>query len=284
MLFPDGTTKGDLADYYRKIADHMLPHLRDRPLMLQRFPHGVGEKGFFQKDLGDRAPDWARTVEVEKEGGTLRHLVCDDERTLEYIANQDCITIHSWLSRVDGLRCPDRLIFDLDPSTDDDFPTVRQGAYWLREILDELGLTCFVQTTGSRGLHVICPLEPDTDFDAVRGFARTVADALARRYPDELTTKARKTDRGDRVYVDVMRNAYAQTAVAPYSVRAKDVPAVATPLRWDELANTELHPQRYTVHNIARRLAQTTDPWRGFQDAASSPARAAERLQALGGG
>jgi bifunctional non-homologous end joining protein LigD len=283
VLFPDGTTKGDLAAYYRKIAVHILPHLRDRPLMLQRFPQGVKKEGFYQKDVGDHAPDWLRTVEVAKEGGTVHHPICNDETTLAYIVNQNCVTIHSWLSRVDDLRRPDRMIFDLDPSKGADFDTVRQAAYWLREILDEVELRCYVQTTGSRGLHVIVPLRPEADFDDVRSFARTVADVLARRYPEELTTEARKAARGDRIYLDVMRNAYAQTAVTPYSVRSVDVPAVATPLRWDDLADGRLSPQRYTIHNVSRRLARICDPWPGFTRAARSlkaPARRLEKLTA----
>ena len=284
VLFPDGTTKGDLAAYYRKIAPHILPHLRDRALMLQRFPQGVSEDGFYQKDVGEHAPDWLRTVEVPKEGGTVHHPICNDESTLAYIANQNCITIHSWLSRVDNLRRPDRMIFDLDPSDTVGFDTVRQAAYWLREILDEVELRCFVQTTGSRGLHVIVPLRPEADFDDVRNFARTLADVLASRYPEELTTQARKAARGDRLYLDVMRNAYAQTAVAPYSVRAVDVPAVATPLRWDDLADRELGPQRYTIHNVTRRLSRVRDPWRGFSRAARSLKTPIRRLEKVSAG
>lgn len=281
VLFPDGTTKGDLAGYYAKVAEAILPHLRDRPIMLQRFPRGVTESGFYQKDIDGQAPEWARTVEVEKADGTLRHLLCNDPATLAFIANQDCVTIHSWPARADRLHQPDRLVFDLDPSVVDDFETVRQAAYWLREILDEVKLSSFVQTTGSRGLHVITPLRRELDFDAVREFARGIAGILAARYPEELTVETRKKERGERVYLDVMRNAYAQTYVTPYSVRPKDEPTVATPLRWNDLADAGLTPQRYTIHNVPRRLARIHDAWPGFDDAAASLKGAIDRLESL---
>ncbi|HVX46950.1 MAG TPA: non-homologous end-joining DNA ligase [Mycobacteriales bacterium] len=281
VLFPDGTTKGDLAGYYAKVADSILPHLRDRPLMLQRFPRGVTGSGFYQKDVEGRVPEWVRTVEVEKEGGTLRHLICDDPATLAFIADQDCVTLHSWTSRADRPRHPDRLVFDLDPSVEEDFATVRQAAYWLREILDEVTLSSFVQTTGSRGLHVIVPLRRESEFDTVRKFARAVGGILAERYPEELTVEMPRKERGDRVYIDVLRNAYAQTYVAPYSVRPKDEPTVATPLRWDDLADSRLSAQRYTIHNVPRRLAQVHDAWPGFDEAAGSLKKAIDLLQAL---
>lgn len=257
-LFPDGITKGDLAKYYGRIASAMVPHLAGRPLMLQRFPRGVEHGGFYQKDVGNEAPDWVRTVEVPKEGGTVRHVVCDDERTLLYLANQDVITLHAWLAQADRLDNPDRMIFDLDPSVDD-IGALRDGVYRVKELLDDLGLTSYLQTTGSRGYHVMVPLDSSADFDTVRGFARAAADSLAERYSDQLTTAARKSARRDRIYLDVMRNAYAQTAVMPYSVRANAEAGVATPLRWAELDRVE--PRKYTVHSIMRRMSHPTGPW-----------------------
>jgi bifunctional non-homologous end joining protein LigD len=199
---------------------------------------------------------------------------------LAYLVNQDCITFHAWLSRKDQPRNPDRIIFDLDPA-EQDVAEVRLAAKQLHALLDELRLVSYVQTTGSRGFHVVVPLERSDDFDTVRGFARSVAQVLADRHADKLTTQARKEVRHGRLYLDVMRNAYSQTAVAPYSVRANAEAGVATPIRWREIDDPQMTPKRYTVHNLPRRLAQTTDPWAGITDHAQSLATAHRRLERL---
>jgi bifunctional non-homologous end joining protein LigD len=279
-LFPDGTTKGQLADYYRRIAPVMLPHLRDRPIMLQRFPRGVTHHGFYQKDVKGQVPDWIDTVAEDKEGGSVCHALVNSEAALAYLVNQDCITFHSWLSLRDRPRNPDRIIFDLDPA-EQDVSEVRRAAKQLRDLLDELSLISYVQTTGSRGFHIVVPLNRDDDFDATRGFARSVAEVLATRNPDKLTTQARKQSRHGRIYLDIMRNGYAQTAVAPYSVRAKPDAGVATPIRWREIDDPQMTPTRYTIHNLARRLAQTSDPWDGINAHEQSLSEAHRRLDRL---
>jgi bifunctional non-homologous end joining protein LigD len=279
-LFPDGTTKGELADYYRAVAATMLPHLRGRPLMLQRFPRGIDQAGFYQKDVDDQLPSWIRTVEVEKQGGVVRHAVCDDEASLLYLVNLDCVTFHTWLSLAAQPQCPDRMIFDLDPTVDD-FAAVRDAALALRELLDELELTSFVQTTGSRGLHVVIPLDGADEFSTVRAIAREIAAVLVHRSPDQLTIAAHKARRGQAIYVDVQRNGYAQTAVAPYSVRARGEASVATPLRWDELGRTGLTAASYTVRNLRRRLAQLADPWAEIGERPQSLRRVRDRLERI---
>ncbi|TVR96018.1 MAG: ATP-dependent DNA ligase [Rhodospirillales bacterium] len=183
VLFPDsGLTKRDLVDYYRRIAEVALPHYRDRPLSMHRFPDGIDQEGFLQKDLPDYFPDWIDRVELKKEGGTVTFVVANDAATLVYLANQGCITPHLGLARQDKPDHPDRLIFDLDPS-DDDFPKVQAAAAKLKDLLDELELSAFVQTSGSRGLHVVVPLDRSAEFGAVRDFARALAECLARRHP-----------------------------------------------------------------------------------------------------
>jgi bifunctional non-homologous end joining protein LigD len=265
VLFPDdGIRKADVVDYYERVADVMLPHIQDRPLMLQRFPDGIGEPGFFQKNVSSYFPKWIKTVSVKKAGGTVKHVLCNDVATLVYLANQACITPHVWLSRAPRLKYPDLLVFDLDPAGDD-FGFVRKAALELRRMLEDLDLTSFPMTTGSRGLHVSLPLDQKADFDTVRDFARNVAEALARRYPDRITTAQRKEQRRGRLFVDIMRNAYAQTVVAPYSLRAKPGAPVATPLEWDELSDSRLHSQRYTLKNIIRRIEQRGDPWKSIR-------------------
>ena len=286
VFFPDaGITKGDLLDYYHRAAAFVLPHARDRLVAMHRFPDGIDGQGFFHKDVPDHFPAWIRREVVEKADGQLRQLVIDDAATLVYIADQGCITPHVWLSRADRIDHPDRMVFDLDPPGDDaraTFDAVRWTARRLRELLDELGLVAFVMTSGSKGLHLHVPLDRATDFDGVRDFAMDAADLLVERHPERLTREQRKAKRGDRVYLDVMRNAYAQTTVAPYAVRARAGAPVATPLSWDELGRADLHPRRYDIANLFRRMAQTDDPWQGMGRHArglDGPARLLRRLR-----
>lgn len=285
VFFPDaGLTKGDLVDYYHRIADTFLPHVRDRAVAMKRYPDGIGGESFFQKDVPGHFPDWIRRVEIEKEGGALDQLVIDEAATLVYLADQGCVTPHVWLSRVDRIRHPDRLIVDFDPPGEDPdaaFDPVRWAARTARDLLEEVGLVPFVQTSGSRGLHIHVPLDRTADFDAVRHFAMDLAHLLAHRHPDRLTTAHRKAKREDRIFLDVLRNAYAQTSVAPYAVRARPGAPVATPLRWDELGRSGLSPVSYTIENLFQRLGQTDDPWSGMGRRARGLTGPREALNAL---
>lgn len=286
VLFPDvGVTKGDLIEHYRRVAARMVPHMKGRPVSMHRFPDGIEGEGFYQKAAPDYFPDWIRRVTVEKEGGTVEHVICDNAATLVYLANQNCITPHVWLSRADRLHHPDRLIFDLDPPGDD-FDAVRFAAGALRALLGELGLDPFLMTTGGRGLHLLVPLDRRADFDAVRGFSRDAADVLAARHPDRLTTEARKNKRRGRLFLDVMRNSYAQTAVPPYAVRARKGAPVAVPIAWRELSDPELTGARWNTRNVAARLRRK-DPWQGLSRHArslSGPRRKLDRLMAAAEG
>lgn len=281
VMFPaNGITKLDLADYYGEVADTMLQHLKDRPLTVQRFPRGIDEKGFVQQDFAGTLPDWMSGVEVDKEGGTLVHPLADRPEALRWLANQNCITLHVWQSRQGNLKHPDRLVFDLDPS-DADFAVVRATARTVADVLDDLGLARYVQTTGSRGLHVVVPLRADADFDTVRQFARDVAEVVAADDDAHRTVEARKDKREGRIYLDVMRNAYAQTAVAPYSVRAREGAPVATPLQWDELDERGLRADRFSIRDVPERLAGQGDPWADMVRHARSLTRPIERLAKL---
>ncbi len=263
ILFPDaGITKSDLIDYSARIAPTMLPHLKDRPVSMQRFPNGIEKNGFFQKQASDYFPDWIRLADIDllQEEEDQQQVVVDNAATLVYLANQDAITLHAWLSKVDKLYYPDRMIFDLDPP-DSDFGPVREAARELRQMLLEIGLVPFLMTTGSRGLHVVTPLDRSAEFDQVREFAKDLADVAASRRPDKLTTEVRKDARKGRLFLDYLRNSYAQTAVAPYSVRAKPGAPVATPLLWEELAESAMRSGRFTIRNIFDRLDRRGDPW-----------------------
>ncbi|MER7175338.1 non-homologous end-joining DNA ligase, partial [Streptomyces mesophilus] len=251
VLFPkDGEhpayTKAELVDHYRSVAPFMLPHLRGRPLMLERHPDGIDGPRFMQKDTPEHYPDWIHRVEVAKEGGTLTHTVCDDTATLVFLADQACLTLHRWQSRTGRIERPDRIVFDLDPAADD-FEPVREAARELGELLDRLGLPSALMTTGSRGLHVVVAVDGQHTFDEAHTFAKEVAALLEQSRPERYTTAARKKDRGDRLYLDVQRNAYAQTSVVPFTVRAKPGAPVAVPLAWSQLDEPRLHAQRWTI-------------------------------------
>jgi bifunctional non-homologous end joining protein LigD len=287
-FFPDaGLTKGDLLAYYRDVAEAMLPHLAGRPLNLQRFPNGVHGKGFWQQGVGDHFPDWVRTVTVERRGrgGTVDHVVCEDAATIVYLANLATVTFHAWTSTVDHLARPDLIIIDLDPDPDQGLDVVRGAARAVRAAGREIGLSPFIQTSGSRGYHVVMPLRPGPDVEVVRQLADELALLVAARHPGRLSVEWRKVKREGRLLLDTARNGYAQTLVAPYSVRPRPEAPVATPIDWDELGRVE--PRSYTLTNLRRRLARKPDPWVGMADHAApfDPVRARlDELLAEAGG
>ena len=269
VLFPgDGITKGEMIDYYRRVADVMVPLVRDRPLTMQRYPDGIDRPGFFQKEAPYYLPEWIRTVTFElHEGRKQRQILCDDAATLVWIANQDCITQHVWFSRAGDLEHPDQLIFDLDPP-DDDFDLVRFAARTIRAKLQDMDMPAFVKTTGSRGLHVVVPLDRSAGFDEVRAWARALAEKLAWSIPDSFTTELRKEARGHRLFIDYTRNAYGQTSVAPYTIRAKPGAPVATPVEWDELDG--INSQSYNIRIVLKRIAEKGEPWKNMEQYATA--------------
>lgn len=270
LFFPNrGITKGYLIEYYNKIADELLPFLKDRPLTLSRFPDGIEEEGFYQKEVPDYFPDWIEVMEVKKkEGGTISQVICNDKATLIYLVNQGTLSFHPWLSTTSDLNKPNKLVFDLDPPKGN-FDLVIKGAKALRTLLeDQLDLNAFVMTTGSEGLHVVIPIRPQKDFDAVHSFAKRVVEYLADQHPEAFTTAMRKEKRNGKLFLDYMRNAYGQTSIPPYSVRALPKAPVATPLNWDELDNTELTSQSYHIKNIFKRLSHKDHVWSHFQQKA----------------
>ena len=280
-LFPavgkaKAVTKRDLATYYDSVAAVMLPHLRDRPINMQRFPDGIERMSFYEKKVPSHFPDYIDTVEVHTADGKQRQVTVNTARSLVYLAQQACLTPHTWLSRSDDLDRPDQLVFDLDPSVED-LKAVRRATRLVGELLDNLGLTSFVKTTGSRGYHVLVPLRRTKDFDDVRSFARAVAEVLVDREPDLLTLQARKDKRGTRVLVDIQRNGYGQTAVPPYAVRARPRAPVSTPITWDELSR--VRPDQHTIRSIGRRLAGRADPWKDVRRSPQALGKALERLQ-----
>lgn len=262
VLFPgDGVTKGDLIEYYAEVAPRMVSYLKGRPLSLERFPDGIESQQVFQQNAPQYFPDWIATAAVRRVGGRGRveHAVVQDAASLVYLANQACITPHAWLSREDRPDNPDQLIFDLDPPAD--VAVAQRAALDLRELLDDLGLPAVVKTTGGKGLHVHVPLDRKATFDQVREFARGVAQVLESRESELYTLEQRKDARKGRLYLDIMRNAYGQTAAPPYAVRARPGAPVATPLDWSELDDRKFRSDRFTTRTVPDRLKQDGDPW-----------------------
>lgn len=277
-LFPCGITKAEVARYYEHVAEVMLEHIGGHPLNLERYPDGIDLPAIFQQRAGAYFPTWIARVQVDKAGGSVEHVVADEPATLVYLAGQACLTPHAWLSRRDRLQRPDRMIFDLDPS-DGAGNDVRTAALTIGQLLDELGLRCWPMTSGSRGYHLMVPLQRRAEFGAVREFTRGVAALAAAREPRLFTTEQRKAKREGRILIDVMRNAYAHTAVAPYAVRARPGAPVAMPLRWEELEDQRLRPDRFKLRDVAARLEQEGDAWAGVAGHAQTLAAARHRLE-----
>jgi bifunctional non-homologous end joining protein LigD len=262
ILFPDdGITKGELASYYEMIAPVMLPHLRRRPVTMERYHRGITAPGFFQKDVSKGFPDWLERVEVPKKDGTVHHPIANDTRSLLWLANQNSITIHVWPSRTPNLYNPDICIFDLDPSRDDELEPLRAAALNLRDLLAELGLPSWIKTSGSKGFHIAVPLDGKSDFGAVARFAHAVGTLMVKRYPEKLTQEFHKVDRAGRILVDTGRNGYSATYAATYTVRAKPGAPVSAPCTWEELERGEVGPRTFTLRTMAQRIADVGDLW-----------------------
>jgi bifunctional non-homologous end joining protein LigD len=272
VLFGDaGLTKLDLARYYARIAPVMVRHTRDRPLAMQSFPAGIERDGYFIKDRPRHFPDWVPTAKVpRREGGTITQVLGNNAATFAYLAGQNVITPHVWTSRADRLEQPDRIVFDLDPPPERGFSEVRAAARTLGGLLRELGMNPFAMTTGSRGLHVDVAVRRSAGYGDVHAFARAVADRLVKESPNALTSEIRRQRRGNRIFVDVGRNAYGQHAVAPYAVRPRPGAPVATPLHWEELDDRRLTPDRWTLRSQPDRTEEIGDPWQKITSSATS--------------
>jgi bifunctional non-homologous end joining protein LigD len=260
-LFPSGITKRDLACYYDRVASAMLPHVAQRPLNLERYPAGIAGPRVVQQHASGHWPAWLRRVEVAGRKRPVEHVVAGDTASLVYLAGQDCITFHRWLSRTDMLDRPDRLVVDIDPSIERP-GEVRRAARIVGALLRELGLEPWAMTTGSRGYHVVVALRRRAGFDAVREFARGFAQLAVAREPTLFTNEQRKAKRDGKILVDIMRNAYAQTAVAPYAVRARPNAPVAAPLHWEELDDAKTIARRWTLASMPDRIERDGDPWK----------------------
>ena len=279
-LFPSGITKADLAGYYERIAATMLHHISGRPLNLERYPDGIERQRIMQQRASDYFPSWIGRAEVPGRDHPVVHVVATEPATLVYLAGQACVTLHQWLSRRDRLDRPDRLVIDLDPARQKP-AEVRRAARIFGALLREVGLEPRVMTTGSRGYHVVVALERRAGFDEVRGFARELARLAASREPGLFTNEQRKAKREGKILIDIQRNAYAHTSVAPYAVRARPDAPVATPLHWEELDDSATRADRWTVASVPKRLERDGDPWAEIARHAQTLGRARKRLANL---
>jgi len=281
VLFPaDGITKGDLAAYYEAMAPVILPHLRGRPITMERYPAGIGEKGFWQKDVSKGFPEWLQRVAVQKKDGVVHHPVVTDTRSLLWMTNQNTITQHVSTSRIPDLNYPDICVFDLDPSNDD-AEAVRAAAIALRDLLEELTLPSWVKTSGSKGFHIVVPLDGEAQVGQVARFANTVGTVFVSRASDRLTQEFSKADRRERIYVDTGRNGYSATFAAAYTVRAKPGAPVSAPCHWEEIERGEVNPRTFTLRNMPERMATVGDAWADMRRRGRSLKRPMEKLRRL---
>lgn len=279
VLFPDdGVTKGELASYYEAMAPFLLPHIRGRPVTMERYHRGIGAPGFIQKDVSKGFPDWLERAAVPKKGGTVHHPLAGDTRSLLWMVNQNCITPHVWVSRTPDLDRPDICVFDLDPSEEEP-GLLRAAALGLRDLLGELGLKTWVKTSGSKGFHIVAPLDREAGCGDVTAFAHRVGRLLVSRDPGHLTQEFRKADRGGRILVDTGRNAYSATFAAAYAVRAKPGAPVSAPCTWDEVERGDVGPRTFTLRSMADRVAEAGDLWEEMLGEGQSLAGAMERLR-----
>jgi bifunctional non-homologous end joining protein LigD len=268
VLFPDdGITKGELVEYYRMIAPLMVPHIARRPITMERFHRGIGEKGFFQKSVTKGFPEWLERVSVPKKNGTVHHPLVTDTESLLWLANMNCITPHVWTARAPDLMHPDLLVFDLDPSEDDD-AGLRDATLVVRDALTELGLESWVKTTGSKGFHIVTPVDGTADYGECARFAHTFGRALVQRHPDVFTQEFFKADRGSRILIDTGRNEFHATFAAPYAVRAKPGAPISAPCTWEEVETGNIGPRSFTLRDMADRIAAVGDVWAGIHDRA----------------
>lgn len=266
VLFPDdGITKGEMAAYYEAIAPVMLPHIVGRPVTMERFHRGIGEKGFFQKNVVKGFPAWLERVEVGKKDGTVHHPVVRDARGLVWMANQNSITPHVWTSRAPRVEIPDICIFDLDPSQEDE-PRVRAAALFLRDLLAEFGLRSWVKTSGSKGFHIAVPLDGKATYGPVARFAHSIGELMVQRDPKNFTREFYKMDRDGRILVDTGRNEYSATFAAAYAVRARRGAPVSAPCSWSEIDDGRVGPRTFTIRNMTERIAEVGDLWGDLLD------------------
>lgn len=263
ILYPEqNVTKRDLARYLEKMAPLMLPHLKNRPVTLVRCPQGRGKACFYQKHPTDM-PEHMRTVAIQESTGKNPYLLVDDTAGLVSLAQMSVLEIHLWGSSTEHLERPDRLVFDLDPAEDVPWAKTILAAKRCRDKLEKMGLTSFLKTTGGKGLHVVVPIAPDLPWDAVKLFTQAVAQSLSNEHPGEYVTRATKSLRAGKIFIDYLRNGRGATSVCPFSPRAKPAAPVSYPIHWSDLS-PKIRPDQFTINSLQSQSKPRRDPWEGF--------------------
>jgi len=262
MMWPEeNITKAHLIKYYLDLAPVLLPYIRNRPLVMKRYPDGIQGDFFYQKECPDYAPDWVETYSVKHTHKVINYIVCNDTPTLAWMAGQGCLEIHAWLSRVDEIDCPDLAVFDLDPAEGVSFSAVKQVALIVRGVLEQFEIIGFPKTSGSSGMHVFIPLEADYSFTRVTEAMKYLAELILRAYPDLVTVERSKAKRKGKVYLDYLQNGRGKTMAFPYSLRPLPGAPVSTPLTWDEVEYQDFNHACYNMQNISQRINRFGDPY-----------------------
>lgn len=263
IIFPqDMLSKKDIINYYQKIAPFLLPHIKNHLMVMQRFPKGINQEGFYQKQISDYFPSWIQRKTINlKKGDKQTIMLINTQEDLAYLTNQNALVFHSWLSSIQQIEKPDKIIFDLDPDNNS-LQDIQTIAKTIKFIIEEQKLNPFIMTTGSKGYHIAIPIQPKHSFEKIHEFAKSIAQIVAQQHPKICTSDISKEQRRNKVFIDYLRNSYGQTSVAPYSLRALPKAPIATPIEWNELSKTL--PQKYTIKNIFKRLSHKQDPWKDF--------------------
>ena len=256
----EGFTKGDLIDYYDKMAAYILPYLKGRCLSLKRNPNGINDKGFYHKDAGENAPSYVdvHKVKSESNGKIIDYIVCNNKATLLYVANLGCIEINPWNSLTKKIGNPTWMVIDIDPSDKNKFTEVVDTALAVKMVLDKVGVSSYCKTSGASGLHVYVPLKDKYDYETVRDFAHVIASLVQEQLPEITTLERSLSKRGPKIYIDYLQNSAGQTLASVYSVRPVPGASVSAPLEWKEV-NHQLSPRHFTIENIFQRIKKKGD-------------------------
>lgn len=281
IYWPDeGFTKGELIDYYDKVADLILPHLKGRPLSLKRNPNGITDRGFYHKDAGENVPSFVDVFKIRAESNNkiIDYIVCNNKATLLYVANLGCIEINPWNSTTKKPGDPTWMVIDIDPSDKNTFTEVVDTALATKMVLDKAGIKCYCKTSGSSGLHVYTPLKNKYSYEMVRDFAQIVASLVQEQLPDTTTLERSLSKRGPRIYIDYLQNSKGQTLASVYSVRPVPGASVSTPLEWKEVDH-KLSPKQFTMKNVFARLKKKGDLFRPVLTESNSIENALKKLK-----
>lgn len=262
QMFP-GINKFAVIKYYLNMADTLLPHIQDRPLVLKRYPHGIDGEYFYQKQCPNHAPDWVQTFGIDHGNKTINYIICNDRATLIWLVNLGCLELHAWRSRTSSIHCPDIAVMDLDPSPAVDFKILLQVALLVKQALQEFNIQCYPKTSGSRGIHIFIPLIPQYSFAEVTAAMEYIAKMITKIYPNKCTTERMVAKRGDKIYLDYLQNSWGKTMAWQYSLRPTPKGTVSTPLLWEEIEAGNIQVENYNINTIKQRVNSLGDLYQG---------------------